>query len=520
MFYVFCKLWKYKEIQSRPACRRKYLEKMDKAYIKERFHNLKTPIDLLNLLNDIKADNLGEDAYPFSLKQLFIFSNPNKTVRRYRHFSIPKKSGGVREIAAPIKGLKSMQIYLNEILQAVYEPLPCVMGFALNRSVVQNAQLHIGQRYILNIDLKDFFPSIEEPRIAKRLQVAPYNLPKNIARIVAGLSCMRIDDEENEKRTISNFLLKLFSKTKKKYKYGYILPQGAPTSPILTNMICERLDWQLTGLAKRFGIRYSRYADDITFSGMNYIFSEKGKFWKELRRIINNQNFTINEKKTRLLRKGQQQEVTGLIVSQNKVNVSKKWIKDLRAILHIWERYGYSAASIRLLQKYSKPTTKNPHLENVIEGKLLYLKMVKGETDSVYTKLKAQFDKLRPFAPIPESNSLSFITSFTIDTFEKNLSTEINVNEKENGKLSASYKDIYGLNHNIVVSEEVLFENLNNLRNRLRISLVDNGENRFYMLHFAKSGNTIDNEQTQLELCVAELNIELDNILNSLNNDD
>ena len=493
---------------------------MDKAYIKERFHNLKTPTDLINLLNDVKTDDLGEKAYSFSLKQLFIFSNPNKTVRRYRHFSIPKKCGGTREIAAPIKGLKSMQIYLNEILQAVYEPLPCVMGFALNRSVVQNAQLHMGQRYILNIDLKDFFPSIEEPRIAKRLQVAPYNLPQNVARIIAGLCCMRVDNTVNEKGTLYSFIKKLFTKSRKNYKYKYILPQGAPTSPILTNIICERLDWQLTGLAKRFGIRYSRYADDITFSGMNYIFSKNGKFWKELRRIINNQSFSINEKKTRLLRKGQQQEVTGLIVSQNKVNVSKKWIKDLRAILHIWEKYGYSAASIRLLHNYSKPTTKNPHLENVIEGKLLYLKMVKGETDSVYTKLRDQFDRLRPFAPITEINGLSFITSFTIDTFENNLGTKINVNEKENGKLSASYKDIYGLNHNIVVSEEVLFENLNNLRNRLRISLVDNGENRFYMLHFAKSGSTLEDEQTQLEQCVEDLNNELDNILNFLNNDD
>lgn len=146
--------------------------------------------------------------------------------------------------------------------------------------------------------------------------------------------------------------------------------------------------------------------------------------------------------------------------------------------------------------------------------------MVKGETDSVYSKLKAQFDRLRPFAPITEINGLSFITSFTIDTFENNLGTKINVNEKENGKFSVLYKDLYGLNHNIVVSEEVLLENLTNLRNRLRISLVDNGENRFYMLHFAKSGNTIENEQTQLEQCVAELNNELDNILNFLNNDD
>lgn len=492
---------------------------MEKATIKERFHNLKTPIDLLNLLNDVKADDLGEKAFPFSLKQLYIFSNPNKTVRRYRHFSIPKKSGGVREIAAPIKTLKSIQIYLNEILQSVYEPLPCVMGFALKKSVVHNAQLHMGQRYILNIDLKDFFPSIEEPRIAKRLQVAPYNLPETIARIIAGLCCMRKDHEENEKTTIFRFLLRLFSKTKKKYKYSYILPQGAPTSPVLTNIICERLDWQLTGLAKRFGIRYSRYADDITFSSMNYIFSKKGRFWVELRKIIKNQHFTINEKKTRLLRKGQKQEVTGLIVSQNMVNVSRKWIKDLRAILHIWERFGYSAANVRLLQSYSKPTTKNPHLENVIEGKLLYLKMVKGETDSVYTKLKAQFDRLRPNAPFAESNNLSFITSFTIDSFENYLGTKTIINKKENGGFSMSYKDIYGINHNLAVSEDVLFENLNNLRNRLRISLVDNGENRFYMLHFAKSGNTMEKEKKKLELSVTELNNELDNILNSLNND-
>lgn len=149
--------------------------------------------------------------------------------------------------------------YVNEVFKAVYSPSDYAMGFTEQRSVVTNANVHKGQNYILNIDLKDFFPSIEQPRIWKRLQLKPFNFPIPVANVLAGMCSMK------ETRTLEDG-------TKKDF---YVLPQGAPTSPIITNMICDTLDRRLAGLAKRFGLHYTRYADDITFSSMHNVYQKR-----------------------------------------------------------------------------------------------------------------------------------------------------------------------------------------------------------------------------------------------------
>lgn len=188
-----------------------------------------------------------------------------------------------------------------------------------------------------------------------------------MANIIAGLCSMRqVKDVIDETKEHNN---------DKKFKY--VLPQGSPVSPIITNMICDTLDRRLAGLARRFGLHYSRYADDITFSSMHYVYASNGKFRTELCRLITEQGFTINEDKTRLQKLGARQEVTGIIVSQ-KLNVTKEYVRDIRSILYIWDRYGYTAAIAQFLPKYTaaKGHVKkgNPDLQNVIDGKLMYLK--------------------------------------------------------------------------------------------------------------------------------------------------
>lgn len=181
--------------------------------------------------------------------------------------------------------------------------------------------------YVFNLDLKDFFPSIEQARVWKRLQLAPFNFPVAIANIIAGMCCMKeVVQAEDGSQTVR-----------------YVLPQGAPTSPIITNMICDNLDRRLAGVAKRFGLNYTRYADDITFSSMHNVYHENGEFRKEVRRIIEDQKFTVNDKKTRLQKKGSRQEVTGIIVS-DKINVTRDYVRDIRNILYMWEKYGYGVA--------------------------------------------------------------------------------------------------------------------------------------------------------------------------------
>ena len=382
---------------------------MEKREIIRRSSELQSRDDLLKLINDIVKDEVNDDhAFSFSEQQLAYYCNPNNIRGRYRHFSIPKKSGGVRRIAAPSKGLGHILYYVNILLKTIYKPSEYAMGFTEGRSIVDNASRHIGQNYVFNTDLANFFPSIQQARVWKRLQLAPFNFNTNVANTLAGLCCIR------EKLEDGTFV--------------FVLPQGAPTSPLITNAICDTLDHRLSGLARRFCLHYSRYADDITFSSMHNVYQQEGAFRKELKRIIEGQNFRINESKTRLQKKGQRQEVTGLTVG-TRINVSKKYVSEIRTILHIWEKYGYNDAYKSFYPRYkvNKGHVKKgePMLENVLYGKLLYLKMVKGEKDPVYSALQSRYDRLTSPINAETSSSLDYLRSFTISEFEEIVGTSI-----------------------------------------------------------------------------------------------
>jgi len=207
----------------------------------------------------------------------------------------------------------------------------------------------------------------------------------DIANIIASLCCTEM---EVERKTATGE----WEKVKRN-----VLPQGAPTSPVITNIVCQRLDYILSGVAKRFGLKYSRYADDITFSSMHNVYQPESDFLKELHRIIAEQGFHIKESKTRLQKDGYRKEVTGLLVNE-KVNVQQRYIKQLRMWLYYWERYGYERAYGFFLQKYiaDKGHVKKgkPDITNVITGKLDYLKMVKGGENDLYLKLRFRFNAL------------------------------------------------------------------------------------------------------------------------------
>ncbi len=351
---------------------------------------MKSPEDFLKLLNYAKPIIYGIKSVPFGIKHLRFHSNPKANRRRYVSFSIPKKAGGIRTIHAPNKGLKSVLKCLNMILQCVYEPHKAATGFVLDKSIVTNAKQHTGSLYVYNIDLKDFFPSVDQARFWGRLKYHPFNLNEennrlDIANIIGGLCFQemeveRIEENGNWVKVVKN-----------------VLPQGAPTSPTITNIICERLDFYLSAVARRFGLKYSRYADDITFSSMHNVYHKDGDFIKELHRIIATQGFHIKESKVRLQRPGYRQEVTGLIVNE-KVNVTKRYIKRLRMCLYLWEHYGYIKAEQIFIKDYigdkGHLIKSKPNMANVIWGKLEYLKMVKGTKDKVYLGLSSRFSKL------------------------------------------------------------------------------------------------------------------------------
>lgn len=343
--------------------------------IRERWPQIKTKESLVSILNVALTILYGRDARKLTLRMLNYYAYSSHNKKRYVTFQVPKrKKGEFRTIDAPCAGLKMIQRALNLIFQTIYTPHEAAMGFVPHRSVVTNARVHVGQKYVYNIDLKDFFPSITSGRLFKRLQVAPFSMDKKMASIVTDLCCYTNADGKN------------------------VLPQGAPTSPTITNFISEHLDRKLSKLARAYGMKYTRYADDITFSCSSNMFAEDGKFCKSLRNIIEEEeHFKINTDKTRLCHSGERQEVTGLTVNEQ-TNVTRKYVKQIRLFLHIWEAKGLPEAQ-RFFEKHYTPKTTRPnvvipHIENVVAGKLLYLKMVKGENNEIYRKMNTRRDRL------------------------------------------------------------------------------------------------------------------------------
>lgn len=165
----------------------------------------------------------------------YVYRKPQS--QQYETFKIPKRSGGTRTINAPISNLKLIQTSIARELGMLRTFSSCVNGFVKDRDIKRNAEFHIGRKFVFNLDLKDFFSSITFPRIYGMLISKPYQLKPKVAACIA--KACTLDD---------------------------VLPQGSPSSPVITNLICAKMDSQLTKLAKAFKCRYSRYADDITFS--------------------------------------------------------------------------------------------------------------------------------------------------------------------------------------------------------------------------------------------------------------
>jgi RNA-directed DNA polymerase len=348
-------------------------------HIRKQFTKLKSKEDLVKLLSEAKGMLYGEECKPVELKSLTYYANPKVCKKRFETFTIKKKSGALRTIHAPLKGLKSILRALNFVLQCMYEPHSTVTGFVRDKSIVDNAKKHVGNHYVFNLDLKDFFHSFDRNRVKMGFYFEPFNLKDEkepLAFLLASL-CTHPFEIDGEVKTV--------------------LPQGSPTSPTLTNILCKKLDRRLNGLAKRFGATYTRYADDITFSSSHNIYNEDS-FNKELKRIIeDDQQLVINPKKTRLQKSGYRQETTGLIVNQ-KVNVRRKYVKQIRMWLYYWEKYGYIKAEEIFKKDYMSDKghvkNMNAQLINVLDGKLEFLRMVKGDDDGTYQGLKRRFDKL------------------------------------------------------------------------------------------------------------------------------
>ena len=334
------------------------------------FQEIKTVADLTKLMNEVWSFLCKGTHKRIPLKDVTYFSNYKLAKDAYYKFLIPKKNGKTREIQAPVKDLKRLQICLNFILSSLYHPHPAAKGFILGQNISDAAKPHVRMPYVFHLDLKDFFTSISLYRVKACLSLPPFNLngdKERIAYCIANICCTN-----DGSRTF--------------------LPQGAPTSPILSNIVSLRLDRKLTGLAKRFSARYTRYADDITFSSYQDI-ANNTEFQQELVRIISGQNFQIQPSKTRAEGRGYRQTVCGLTINE-KVNVSKSYVKEIRLYLYLWERYGYERAQMYLASDIKKTKGNHsdiPQLSHYLNGKIQYMQMIKGNSDATYKTLRNKF---------------------------------------------------------------------------------------------------------------------------------
>lgn len=410
---------------------------------------MKTIGDLTGVLDKIKQELFGSARYSISENMLKHFSSDKIAPKRFRKFHIRKKGGGLREIKAPCRQLDVILTCVNELLKGMYTPSEAAMGFTSGKSVLNNAQVHVGHNYVFNIDLKDFFPSIPQARVWKRLQLPPFNFPSEIANVLAGLCCTFDEDSERN-----------------------VLPQGSPASPLLTNAICDTLDRRMKGVARRFGLHYSRYADDMTFSSMHNVYQEGSEFRIEITRIISEQGFTMNKNKTRLQKNGTRQEVTGLTVNAI-TNVSRKYISDLRWILHIWEKEGYAKAYALFYPKYKHEKgyimKGEPVMENVIGGKLNYLRMIRGANNTAYQKLQARYDALQELVFVDnetdKSKSYVYVQPYSLADFQDLFKTSITLSVSREKKLVGKC-EIDGREKTLAISKSTqaaLCANLNSL---------------------------------------------------------
>ena len=297
------------------------------------------------------------------------FHNEAATRLHYVRFTVPKKSGGVRELAAPHRTLAVAQQWIQANILAKIPTHAAAHGFVPTRSTLTNASPHVGRDVVVNLDLKDFFPTITFVRVKGIFQELGFS---PAAATILGLLAT-----ESPRREATYAGERLFLATGPR-----ALPQGACTSPALSNLAARRFDARLQGLAAKLGFTYTRYADDLTFSASGEATAKVGYLLARVRHIAEHEGFTVNEKKTRVQRRNTAQSVTGLVVNE-RVAPPRKLIRRLRAVLHKARVQGIAAQN----------REGRPNFEAWLRGMIAYVEMANAEQGR---KLRTDYEALYP----------------------------------------------------------------------------------------------------------------------------
>jgi len=248
-------------------------------------------------------------------------------LQHYRYSFVPKRSGPPRLIEAPKPKLMAIQ---RRILHAMLDMVPvhdCVHGFVAGRSCLSAAQVHAGEHVVITVDLKDFFLNTRISRVHAIFRSLGY--PWAVARALTGLCCASTPKSVFARLPAAQRHDWL---TQKIYQAPH-LPQGAPTSPALANLAAFRLDMLLAALVRAYGAHYTRYADDLAFSGDHAFATKTSAFLTAVEGITHDEGFLLNSRKTRVMRRGGCQRITGIVVNDH-VNVPRTAYDELKAILY------------------------------------------------------------------------------------------------------------------------------------------------------------------------------------------
>ena len=285
----------------------------------------------------------------------------------YVYFEVPKRSGGTRLLAAPHRRLSTAQRWILDNILAKLDVTKHAHGFVADRSTVTNARQHVHKDIVVNLDLKDFFPTITFPRVRGLFESIGYS------PAAASLLALLVTESPRVKVLHDGEPFWVAAGDR-------ALPQGACTSPTMSNLVARKLDRRLAGAAAKLGWTYTRYADDLTFSASGEAKAKMSLMMSRVRAIVREEGFTINEAKGRVQRAARRQQVTGIVVN-DKPGVPREEVRRIRAILHGAKKTGLAAQN----------RSNRPDFEAWLRGKIAYISMIdpaKGQ------KLRGELDAL------------------------------------------------------------------------------------------------------------------------------
>lgn len=312
-----------------PAIRSKIITKPDGIFhlgygVSSWLNQQDTDIEKLQKYNLPILDNYNTFCNHFNITRSKLswltFHNKTSTYLHYFDFEFVKKSGGLRKISAPKKYLKSIQQSIKEDVLDKIPLLECVTGFRKKVNIYDNASVHKKNKIIVNADIQDFFPSINYYQVRSAFKNLGYS--GEISTYFALLTT------KQEAKQIQLKNKTIFSLSSDRY-----LPQGAPTSPVLANIMFNKIDIQLLKRSKSIGFMYTRYADDLTFSTSDGKAKIKPLLYI-LKKTLDLHGFKLNAKKTKIKGKQHSQEITGLIMNSGQPKVPRIWRRNLRAAIH------------------------------------------------------------------------------------------------------------------------------------------------------------------------------------------